>query len=379
MFGYAGKLLRVDLSAGEISAETLDELRARKYLGGRGLGAQILFDEVPVGADPLGPDNKLIFAMGPLAGTSAPGSGRFAMVGKSPLTGVFGEAYTGGFFAHELKYAGYDGIVVEGESDRPVYVQVRDGQAELRDAVHLWGHETVDAQRMIRQELHDSGYRVTGIGVAGENRVRFACIINDADRAAGRTGLGAVMGAKRLKAIAVRGHGATRVAYPAAFMHHYWANMGKIKGNLGMENLSASGTSSGVEYLHKGGILPTRNWSSGNFETATKISGDTMTQSILLKTRACHACPIACTRVVEVKKGPFTGVRPIYGGPEYETIGSFGSNCANDDLDSIAMANQLCNAHGMDTISCGSAIAFAMECFDSYFPFDPCQAPLPSV
>ena len=328
------------------------------------MGAQILFDEVPRGADPLGPENRLVFAMGPLAGTNAPGSGRFALVGKSPLTGVFGEAYTGGFFAHELKYAGYDGIVVQGESDRPVYVHIRDGQAELRDAAHLWGHEIVDAQRLIRQELNDSGYRIAGIGVAGENRVRFACMINDADRAAGRTGLGAVMGAKKLKAIAVRGRGAARVADPAAFMENFRSDVSKLKDNLGLENMSALGTSGGVEHLHKSGILPTRNWSSGNFEHAAKITGDTMRQSIMLKTRACQACTIACTRVVEVKQGPFAGVRPIYGGPEYETIGAFGSNCANDDLDAIAMANQLCNAHGMDTISCGSVIAFAMECFE---------------
>ncbi len=364
MQGYAGRILRVDLTTGQTRAEPLEEARARKHLGGRGLGAQVLFDEMSPGADPLGPENRLVMAMGPLAGTNAPGSGRFAVVAKSPLTGVFGEAYTGGFFAHELKFAGYDGIVVEGKADKPVYVHVRDDLVEILDAAHLWGKETVDAQQAIRRELHDEGYRIAGIGIAGEKLVRFACVINDADRAAGRTGLGAVMGAKNLKAIAVRGKGPVRVADPKAFMHHFRGGVSAMRGHLGMENFTALGTAAGVEGLDKSGILPTRNWDSGTFEAPARISGETMKNRILTKNRACQACTVGCTRVVEVKSGPFAGVRPIYGGPEYETVASFGSLCGNDNLESIAMANQLCNAHSMDTISCGSAIAFAIDCFE---------------
>ena len=365
MAGYAGKLLRVDLSTGRIWDEPLDDARARKFLGGRGLGAQILFDELPRGADPLGPENRLVFAMGPLAGTSAPGSGRFAVMAKSPLTGVFGEAYTGGFFAHELKYAGYDGIVVQGKSDKPVYVHIRDGDAEIRDAAHLWGRETVEMQQAIRRELNDHGYRVAGIGVAGENLVRFACVINDADRAAGRTGLGAVMGSKKLKAIAVRGRGGVKIADPQRFMNHFRDGVATMREHAVMEHFTSLGTAGGVEQLDKDGILPTRNWESGTFKHPDRISGTAMKEEgILKKNRACQACTVGCTRVVEVKSGPFAGVRPIYGGPEYETIGAFGSGCGNDNLDSIALANQLCNAYSMDTISCGSVIAFAFDCFE---------------
>ncbi|MDP6152904.1 MAG: aldehyde ferredoxin oxidoreductase family protein [Phycisphaeraceae bacterium] len=367
MFGYAGKLLRINLSTGDIWSEALTESRARKFLGGRGIGAQILFDEVPTGADPLGPENRLIFAMGPLAGTAAPGSGRFAVVGKSPLTGVFGEAYTGGFFAHELKYAGFDGIVVQGKSDAPVYIHIRDQDVQIRSASHLWGKETVDTQDALRRELHDPGYRIAGIGVAGENQVRFACVINDADRAAGRTGLGAVMGSKNLKAIAVRGRGGVQVADPAFFMKHLHAARSKLEGNLGMEGLTAEGTSGGVVGLSKSGILPTRNWAFGTFENPESISGATIKEKIMVKNRACQACTVGCTRVVRVKEGPFAGVRPIYGGPEYETVAAFGSLCGNDNLESVAMANQLCNAHGMDTISCGAVIAFAIECYEKGF------------
>jgi len=365
MAGYAGRLLRVDLTSGRIWDEPLDEARARKYLGGRGLGARIIFDEVPRGADPLGPENRLVFAMGPLAGTSAPGSGRFGVMAKSPLTGVFGEAYTGGFFAHELKYAGYDGIVVQGKSDRPVYIHIRDGAAEILDASHLWGQETVDVQKAIRRAHNDNGYRVAGIGEAGENLVRFACVINDADRAAGRTGMGAVMGSKNLKAIAVRGRGGVDIADPKRFMSHFRDGVATMREHAVMEHFTSLGTSGGVENLDKRGTLPTRNWESGTFEHPDKISGSAMKKDgIFKKNRACQACTVGCTRVVEVKSGPFAGVRPIYGGPEYETVAAFGSGCGNNNLESIALANQLCNAYSMDTISCGSVIGFAFDCFE---------------
>ena len=368
MDGYAGRLLRVDLSSGKTWVESLDEARARRYLGGRGLGARILMDEVPEGCDPLGPENRLVFAMGPLAGTFAPGSGRYVIVAKSPATGVFGEAYTGGFVAHELKYAGYDGIVVQGNAPEKVYLAVANDRVEIRPASHLAGWGTLETEEKIKEEMGDLETRIVSIGLAGENRVRFACVMNDTDRAAGRTGLGAVMGAKNLKAIAIRGTGRVALADPKAFREHALADLAKIRKHPWLADAPGSarslGTAGGVEDLSSMGILPTRNWETGAWEYADRISGTALRNTILIGHRACQACPVGCTRVVRVADGPFGGVRPEYGGPEYETVASFGSLCQNRNLQSIALLNQKCNAYGLDTISAGSAIAFAMECFE---------------
>ena len=368
MHGYAGRLLRVDLGNGKCWAEPLEDARARCYLGGRGLGARILMDEVPPGCDPLGPENRLVFAMGPLAGTFAPGSGRFVVLAKSPATGGFGEAYTGGFVAHELKYAGYDGIVVQGRAPEKVYLSIVNDRVEIRPAAHLAGRGTLETEQAIKEEMGDLETKIVSIGLAGENGVRFACVMNDTDRAAGRTGLGAVMGAKNLKAIAVRGTGRVEVADRQAFREHALANLAKIRKHpwLGDSPGSAGalGTAGGVEDLSRAGILPTRNWETGTWEHADRISGTAMKNTILLGHRACQACPVGCTRVVEVADGPFAGVRPEYGGPEYETVAALGSLCENRNLEAIALLNQRCNVYGLDTISAGSAIAFAMECFE---------------
>jgi aldehyde:ferredoxin oxidoreductase len=368
MDGYAGRLLRVDLGSGRTWVEPLDEARARRYLGGRGLGGRILMDEVPEGCDPLGPENRLVFAMGPLAGTFAPGSGRYVIVAKSPATGGFGEAYTGGFVAHELKYAGYDGIVVQGQAPEKVYLAIHNDRVEIRPAAHLTGRGTLETEETIKAELDDPETRIVSIGLAGENGVRFACIMNDTDRAAGRTGLGAVMGAKNLKAIAIRGTGKVTLADPKAFRAHALADLGKIRKHpwLGEGRGSAGrlGTAGGVEDLSSMGILPTRNWETGAWAAADRISGTAMLNSILIGHRACQACPVGCTRVVRVSDGPFAGVRPEYGGPEYETVAAFGSLCENRNLEAIALLNQRCNVYGLDTISAGSVIAFAMECFE---------------
>ncbi len=367
MYGYAGRLLRVDLGSGKTWTEPLDAARARRDLGGRGLGARILVDEVPPGCDPLGPENRLVFAMGPLAGTAAPGSGRFVVLGKSPATGGFGEAYTGGFVAHELKYAGYDGIVVQGAAAELVYLAVADDRVEIRPARQLAGLPTLETERRIREELDDPEARIVSIGLAGERRVRYACVMNDTDRAAGRTGLGAVMGAKNLKAIAIRGTGRVRLADPHAFRDHALADLARIKRhpwlNEGPRSARSLGTAGGVEDLDALGILPTRNWQTGAWEHAGRIGGRALRGSILIGHRACQACPVGCTRVVRVSDGPFAGVRPEYGGPEYETVAALGSLCENPSLEAIALLNQQCNAYGLDTISAGSAIAFAMECF----------------
>ena len=368
MYGYAGKWLRVDLGSGKTWVEPLDGARARRYLGGRGMGARILMDEVPEGCDPLGPENRLVLAMGPLAGTFAPGSGRYVVMAKSPATGGFGEAYTGGFVAHELKYAGYDGIVVQGKAAEKVYLAINNDRVEIRPASHLAGRGTFEVEEKIKKELGDIETRIVSIGLAGEKLVRFACVMNDTDRAAGRTGMGAVMGSKNLKAIAIRGTGSVALADPKGFRAHALADLAKIKKNPWLGDTPGSagalGTAGGVEDLSNMGILPTRNWETGAWEYADRISGTAMKNTILLGHRACQACPVGCTRVVRVADGPFGGVRPEYGGPEYETVAALGSLCENRNLQAIALFNQQCNVYGLDTISAGSAIAFAMECFE---------------
>ena len=368
MHGYAGQWLRVDLDSGKSWVEQLDAMRARRYVGGRGMAARILLDETPPGCDPFGPANRLVFATGPLTGTYAPGSGRFVVAGKSPATDGFGEAYTGGFVAHELKYAGYDGIVVQGAAAELVYLSIVNDRVEIRPARHLAGRGTLEVEETIKRELGDSETRIISTGLAGEKRVRYACIMNDTDRAAGRTGLGAVMGAKNLKAIAIRGTGRVTLADPKKFREYALADLAKIRKHpwLGDSPTSAGalGTAGGVEDLSSMGILPTRNWETGTWEHADRISGTAMKNTILIGHRACQSCPVGCTRVVRVPGGPFGGVRPEYGGPEYETVASFGSLCENRDLEAIALLNQRCNAYGLDTISAGSAIAFAMECFE---------------
>jgi aldehyde:ferredoxin oxidoreductase len=325
-------------------------------------------DEVPEGCDSLGPENRLIFAMGPLAGTFAPGSGRYTIVAKSPATGGFGEAYTGGFVAHELKYAGYDGIVVQGKAPEKVYLTVTNDRVEIRPASHLAGRGTLETEEKIKEETGDPETRIVSVGLAGESGVRFACVMNDTDRAAGRTGMGAVMGAKNLKAIAIRGTGRVALADPKAFREHALAELAKIRKHPWLADSPGSvrslGTSGGVEDLSSMGILPTRNWETGAWESADRISGTAMRNTILIGHRACQACPVGCTRVVRVADGPFSGVKPEYGGPEYETVAAFGSLCLNRNLQAIALLNQKCNAYGLDTISAGSAIAFAMECFE---------------
>jgi aldehyde:ferredoxin oxidoreductase len=306
--------------------------------------------------------------MGPLAGTFAPGAGRFVVLAKSPATDGFGEAYTGGFVAHELKYAGYDGIVVQGRAAELVYLAIVNDRVEIRPAGHLAGRGTLETEAAIAGELGDRDVRIISVGVAGEKRVRYACVMNDTDRAAGRTGLGAVMGAKNLKAVAIRGTGRATLADPKKFRDFALANLAKIRKHPWLGDspggAGALGTAGGVEDLSAAGILPTRNWETGVWEYADRISGTAMKNTILLGHRACQACPVGCTRVVRVPDGPFGGVRPEYGGPEYETVAAFGSLCENRNLEAIALLNQRCNAYGLDTISAGTAIAFAMECFE---------------
>ena len=361
-YGYNGKILRVDLSGGAISVDEPDDGFYRHYVGGRGFVSYFLLREVARDVDPLGPENKLIFATGPLTGVPAAGSGRNSVGAKSPLTGGYGDAEVGGYWGAELKHAGYDAIIIEGESENPVYLWIEDGKVEIKDARHLWGKTTGECEKLIRKELGDRSVRVAQIGIAGENQVRYACGVNDINHAAGRTGMGAVMGSKKLKAIAVRGH--QPVSLSDATMVRSFARRLRddCKTIRSAVDMSKNGTASGLMALNTAGGLPTRNFREGVFEGAEKISGEAVNENILVGRGGCYACTIRCKPEVAIKK-PYN-VDPVYGGPEYETLAALGSNCGIDNLEAIAKGNELCSAYGLDTISTGVCIAFAMECFE---------------
>ncbi|MBI2329726.1 MAG: aldehyde ferredoxin oxidoreductase, partial [Chloroflexi bacterium] len=351
-YGYNGQLLRVDLSSGSTSVEVLDELFCRRYIGGAGFIAYYLLKELAPGIDPLGAENKLIFALGPVTGVSLPGSGRNCVGAKSPLTGGFAKSEVGGLWGAELKHAGYDAIIVEGKAEKPVYLWIDDGEVSIRDAGHLWGMKAKETEQTIKTELGDNLIRVATTGQAGENQVRFACIVNDLHNVAGRGGTGAVMGSKNLKAIAVRGRHQPRVAEPERVKElRQWL--------LAHRELWASfhelGTGAGMEAGMVSGNLPVRNFRDGEFPDAQGISAEAIRDTIRIKMDSCYACPVRCKKVVKVDDPYF--VDPAYGGPEYETLASLGSNCGISDLKAIAKGNELCNAYSLDTISTGDVIA----------------------
>ena len=359
-YGHNGKILRVDLNSRTMSEEELPEVLFRRYLGGGALSLYYLLKELKPGADPLGPENLLIFAASAVTGHPAAGFSRFTVAAKSPLTGAFGESEAGGWWGPELKSAGFDAVMIKGKADRPIYLWIHNGKAEIRDASHLWGQMTREAQEMIRKELGDEKVRVALIGPGGEKGVKYACILNELKHVNGRTGMGAVMGAKNLKAIAVRGdkkmalHDPEKVREIVKEVGEIWKKNPSALGELG--------TARGVMPLNAGGILPTRNFTTGTFEKAEAICGETMRDTILVSRGTCYGCPVRCKREVKVEE-PYH-VDPEYGGPEYETLGALGSLCGMGDLKAIAMGNQLCGAYGIDTISTGTTIAFAMECFE---------------
>ena len=335
----------------------------RRYLGGWNIIADVLLREVPSGADPLGPDNKLIFAPGVLTGLPFSGASRNAVGAKSPLTGGFGAGEVGGLWGAEFKRAGFDAIIVEGISPKPVYLWIKDGQAELRDAGHLWGKDTKATSDALEAELGDTRIGVAMIGPGGENLVRFACIMNETKDAAGRTGLGAVMGSKKLKAVVARGTKALETADPDK-LHDLavWMSKGVQAGELAAW-AHTNGTGAHLENAVLTGNLPIRNFRDGEFAAAADISANTILEKIGVKMEGCWACTVRCKKVVKTD-APYL-VDPIYGGPEYETIGAVGSCCGVGDIEVISKANQLCNAYSLDTISCGVTIAFAMECYEN--------------
>lgn len=363
--GYNGRILHVDLTDGGLSVEEPGEAFYQTYVGGRAIVCYYLLRELPKGADPLGPENLLIFAPGVITGTSLPGSGRHGVGGKSPLTGALGSAEAGGWWGTEFKRAGFDALIVSGRAETPVYLWINDGRVEIRDASKLWGRLTADVETAIRSELGDDRIRVAQIGPAGERLVRYACIINNANRAAGRTGLGAVMGSKNLKAVAVRGTATLGVADEARVKR-----VGKWLANNYRERPLASffveaGTGSSVISLNEGGSLPTRNFQDPEFPEAEAIDNTTWLDKMIVARDTCPVCPVYCKVATELSEGEGEYViNRAYGGPEYETLGAFGSDCGVDDFAAIAKANEICNAHGIDTISAGTTIAFVMECFE---------------
>ena len=363
MHGYHGRLLWVDLSAGQVRDEPLKERDARALVGGSGLAVRYLYDLLPRAAESGGAE-PLLFMAGPLTGTHAPLSGRHAIVARSPLTGLLGESYAGGFFGAELRHAGYDGIVLMGRSDAPLWLCIRDGQADLRDADSLWGMDTFETQAQIRETLGDRRVRVGCIGPAGENGVLYAGIAHDNARMAARTGLGAAMGAKRLKAIAVRGTRA--VPLTLADAPRFEAVVERMRGifreDVFSQVLRATGTGGNLDYLHYLGALPIRYYTQGEWDGASSISGNTMAETILTGVEACYGCLVACGRKVSIPEGKYA-TRGEIKGPEYETLGALGSLLLIDDLEAVTHLGHLCDRFGLDTISTGNAIALAVHLY----------------
>jgi aldehyde:ferredoxin oxidoreductase len=363
-YGYTGRILHVDLTTEKMSVENPPESFYRTYVGGSAMGLYYLLRDMKPGVDALGPDNILTMMLSPLTGAPVSGQSRMTANAKSPLAHGIADSQCGGFFPAEMKFAGFDGIVITGKASRPVYLWLTEGTAELRDASALWGHTTAEVDDMIRAELGDNKIEIAQCGIAGENLVRVAAIMNMANRANGRTGLGAVMGSKNLKAVAVRGKSKKiSMANPAAISAYAKTGAKEVDTNADVGGLATHGTAGVVMGQNTIGSLPTRNYEEGTFEGCEPISGEVMTETILKERDTCYACAVRCKRVVETEfKG--TSVIPLYGGAEYETLATFGSYCGIDDLHAISLANQLCNEYGMDTIGCGAAISWAMECVD---------------
>lgn len=373
MYGWAGRILRVDLSTGTCTIEPLREEWAREFVGGRGLAARYLFEELDPTVDAFDPANVLIFVTGPLTGTNTSCGSRYMVVTKSPLTGAITYSNSGGHFGPAMKHAGYDLILIKGRAERPVYLAIYDDDVQLRSAESVWGCGVFETEDRIRDELVDPDVRIACIGPAGENRVRFAAVMNDKHRAAGRSGVGAVMGAKNLKAIAIRGTRGLAVADPAAFLEAVWQQHRRLSESEDRKGMTELGTAAVIDLINEFGGLPTRNFQEGVFEGAEKLNGAAIKEQRLVRNKACFACTIACGRVTHLPgeaAGKFlVNTHPrnwkICGeGPEYENLWGLGVDCGIDDLDAVIKANWLCNDLGMDPISMGSTLAAAMELYE---------------
>ena len=363
--GYAGYYLDIDLTKGKIHKKELEKEWARLYLGGSGVAAKILWDRTGPETDPLGPENVLVVGTGPLTGALFSPSGRMMFASKGPLTGVWAESHVGGFLGAEIKYAGFDFVIFNGRSKNPVYLNLRDGNAELLDASHLWGKETNVTTQMIREEQKDPTLKTGVIGPAGENGVLYSSIIVDFYRAAGRAGLGTVLGSKNVKGIAASGAQGIEVHDMDKYLEANEIEMKRIHDPLWTDSLASLrkyGTTDLVAIINEIGRLPTKNHWTGFFEKADDIGPEIIAEKYRIAQEACHGCAVGCKYIIRVKDGKYpTG--PI-GGPEYETIMAFGSNCLNSDIESVFHLGKRCDLLGLDTISCGKSISFAMELFE---------------
>ncbi len=363
--GYVGKILRVNLSKGKAHAESLNLKWSKMFIGGKGLAAKYLFEELEPKVNPLSPENLLIFMTGPVMGADPhpPAAAKGVVVTKSPATHTFLDSYYGGNFAVEMKLAGFDGIIIQGKAERLCYLYVNDGHCENRAAEHLKGKGVYETTELIQKEVGEKNAKVAAIGPAGENLVKFACISFELNHQAGRGGSGTIMGSKNLKAIAFRGTNIAKVHDPEAWKKFVKDTiMKEIVENPDMEVSKKIGTPFYVDSSNMAGILPTRNYQDGVFQYADKINWDAIKEKVFVKKTACYRCPVACRNLTSIRSGPFEGL--TIEGPEYETLAMVGSNCGINDLSIIMKFNQLCDDYGLDTVSTGNVTAFAMECFE---------------
>ncbi|MFX1481708.1 MAG: aldehyde ferredoxin oxidoreductase family protein [Promethearchaeota archaeon] len=361
--GYTGKILRVDLTNGKFTVDSLPKDWIKYYIGGDGFGAHLLFNEVPAKTDPLSEANKLLIVTGPITGTLWPMSGRTVFISKAPLTGIWGESHVGGFLGAELKYAGYDMLVVEGKAERPVYIHIEDSDLQIRKAKDLWGTTTDQATMGIKRIHKDPDIQVAAIGPAGENLVRFSSVMVNLARAAGRTGMGAVLGSKNVKAIAIRGHGAVEVYDHEGFVELAKEAHNRVRANPQAIEMGKWGTWILTAVKQEIGELPTFNHRTGVFDGYEKLTGDYIRPRFTVTDRACFGCSLGCKKLNFVREGPFSGT--LEEGPEYEGLMAFGSALGVDDYATTLKANQLCNKLGMDIISAGATIGFAIEAFEN--------------
>jgi aldehyde:ferredoxin oxidoreductase len=361
---YNLKMLRVNLTEGTIKTEELDEKLAKKFLGGRGLGTKILYDEGVATVDPLSPENKLIFINGPLTGANVPTGGRYMVVTKAPLNNMIASSNSGGVWGARLKYAGYDALIVEGKADAPVYMVIDDDHVEIKDAAALWGKTSEETEEVLKEE-YGKNASVLNIGPAGENLSLLACIINEADRAAGRTGVGAVMGSKNLKAVVCSSKRTVIEPYDKEALRETVAKNLKLLKENGVTGtgLPTYGTAVLVNIINNVGSFPTKNWQESQFATSEEISGEMLKEKFLVKQGFCHRCPIGCGRVINMNG-------KIVGGPEYEPLWAYGANCGLDDLEAITIANYWANEMGLDAIGAPTTIAAAMELYQKGFITD---------
>ena len=370
MYGWNGNILRVDLSRGHVSVEDLSQRMAEEYIGGRGIGLRILFDELVPGTDALSPENKLIFATGPLTGAGVPAGGRFIVVSKSPLSGGIANPCCGGYFGAHLKYSGYDLLIFEGRAEEPVYLYIQDDRVEIRPASHLQGKWATETELILRKDLskdldnwEQSELSIISIGPAGENLVRFACIMADGGRAAGRSGLGAVMGSKNLKAIVAHGSGEVRVSDPSGFRQAVMDFYDEGRGNRTFRNRLQYGTWALPGRANATGTQAAMNFKAGFFEAFTKFDDPANIRNrIRVRDEACFGCPFACSKRSRIQDPLYPGTTK---GPEHESMALLGSNCGIGDLDDICRTNYLCNELGIDTISTGATVSCVMELFET--------------